>query len=70
MGDVIEWQGNTTVDIPVETVCEGAKTCTEVLIIGTNSEGKPFFASSTADKYRLLWLVERFKAKLVWGDFT
>jgi hypothetical protein len=69
MGKLLKMDIFTTVDLPVERVCESAKECTEVLIIGRTADGKPYYASSYSDGHRHLWELERFKHKLVRGDF-
>jgi hypothetical protein len=65
MGEVVELPVQTTQDIPVPKVLSGAADCTEVLIVGTSRDGTPFYASSTADKYRMLWILERARLKLL-----
>jgi len=65
MGEVVSIGVAPTLDIPVSEVCDGARNWQEVLIIGTDENGDPCFASSSADKYKMLWLAERLKAKLV-----
>lgn len=56
----------TTVDIPAERVLEGAAGCEEVIIIGAK-DGEPYYASSLADVYQQLWMIEKFKLKLLMG---
>ena len=38
MGDVIDFEGSTTENIPVEKVCEMAKDCDTVLILGWKAD--------------------------------
>jgi len=67
MGEVVDLPVRTTQDIPVTKVLCGAVDCTEVLVVGTNQDGTSFYASSTADKYRMLWILERARLKLLDG---
>ena len=69
MGKVIEPNFRTTQDIPVAKVLCTAGDWTEVLMIGTDQAGRDRYASSTGDVYRMLWMIERFKAKLIAGEF-
>lgn len=62
---------NTTLDVPVERVREAAEnSCEKLLCIGIDKEGKPYYASSFTDSHELLWMIERFKAKLLAGKFS
>lgn len=53
-----------------ERVLESAKgVVSQVLIIGKTSDGESYVASNTGNKEQLLMLVERFKFKLMNGDY-
>ena len=64
---LIRWRGVTRLDIPVERVLDEARAaglkCTVVL--GYDSEGEEYFASSIADGADVLWLLERLKLQLL-----
>ena len=61
MGDVINFDGITTQDIPVDDVLENAKVCDEVLVIGW--KGDDFYCAmsnpSVRDAFFLLTLANR-----------
>lgn len=60
----------TTQPIPAERVREAAEeTCEKLLCIGIDKDGDPYYASSFADEQEMLWLIERFKQKLLLGKF-
>lgn len=70
MGDVIVLGGPTRLDLPPDRVLEAATGELEtVLVLGYDHEGNEYYAASTADGGTLVWLTERFKTKLVLGDF-
>lgn len=68
MGKVVDGEFRTTADVPVEKVCEAAKVCDEVLVIGTQN-GKPYYGASIGDGYKMLWMVEQFRLHLLYEDF-
>ena len=67
MGDVVNLEMVTRLDLPAERVLEKAleRGLQSVVIIGYDNEGGEFFASSIADGGTALWLMERFKLKLL-----
>ena len=66
MGDVIIGNFDTTLDIPPERVLKEAIGVVDpVLLIGYDTEGELYVASSTADAHRLLWLIETAKLYLL-----
>ena len=72
MSNVIQFSGDTRLDIDPDKVLEGAKgELKSVLVIGEckDNDGRHWFASSTTDAGQLLWLIETFKHKLMAGDF-
>ena len=65
MGDLLVMDIPTLGDIPVERICDAAKDCTEVLIIGREENGARFYASSYSDGAKMLWEIELLKQKLL-----
>lgn len=67
---VLRFRGVTRHDIPVERVLDMARgeglRC--AVVIGYDSEGDEYFASSMADGADVLWLLERLKLKLLTVD--
>ena len=57
----------TSLDLPTDMVLEAAKgECSDgVIVIGYDSEGGEYFASSIADGGTVLWLLERMKLQLL-----
>lgn len=41
----------------------------EVIVIGDCLDGDSWLSSSTADKQKLLWMIENVKFKLMVGDY-
>jgi hypothetical protein len=63
---VIPFTGITKLDMPPDLVLEQAKTKLEgVVIIGFDTDGGEYFASSYADGGTVLWLLERLKLQLL-----
>lgn len=67
MGEVITFNSVTKLDIPAERVIDAAKSAdlTGVVILGWDTDGKEYFASSIADGADVLWLMERLKLQLL-----
>ena len=67
MGDVIKLQNVTRLDLPPEDVLEAAlkQEFDGVVVLGLQSDGEEYFASSLGDVGTVLWLVERFKKQLL-----
>jgi hypothetical protein len=65
--NVDKFTGETTLDVPVEKVLEGAKAhdLTEVLIIGFTKEGKPYAACSHNDAGLMLLHIEQTKQNIL-----
>jgi hypothetical protein len=58
-------------DLSVRRVRKAAKkSCEKLLCIGVDKRGRPYYASSFADAHQMLWMIERFKAKLLSGKFS
>jgi hypothetical protein len=66
MSNVIPLGNITRLDLPPDRILEGAKERLEsVVIIGYTNEGEEYFASSIADGGTVLWLMEKFKMRLL-----
>jgi len=67
MGDVVDFDGPTLLDIPPEKVLQGAmKTdLATVIVIGETRDGALYAASSSADLADMILAVELFKAELM-----
>jgi hypothetical protein len=66
MGEVVNLDQVTSLDLPADRILESAIGQLEgVIIAGYDKEGEEYFASSYADGGDALWLVERFKLKLL-----
>jgi hypothetical protein len=65
MGEVVNANITTKGDVPVDRVLESAKAeCETVFVLGLTAEGELYAASSTGDTGHLMWLYERWKARL------
>lgn len=67
MGDLVHWDGITTLDLPPERVLAQAAEANldRVFVMGFDKEGEPYFGSSCADGGTMLWLIEVCKARLM-----
>ena len=66
MSNVIQMNGITKLDMPIDRVLESAKGELEgVILIGYDKEGEEYFASTYADGGEILWLIERLKKRLL-----
>lgn len=65
MGEVIDFDGGTRGDIPVDVVLDAAKTLQMVCVMGITQEGQEYFASSSGDYKENYWLAARFKEMLM-----
>ena len=64
--NVITFSGITKLDMPPDRILEDAKgRLDSVVVIGYDTDGDEFFASSIADGADTLWLLERLKMKLL-----
>jgi hypothetical protein len=61
MGEVIELDVETKLDIPVSKVLDGAKDLTGIVVIGETAEGQIYFASSMSDGPTINWLIDHAK---------
>lgn len=62
--------GNITkLDLPPDTILDGAKGTLEgVVVIGLTEGGQTYFASSIADGGTVIWLLEKLKKDLLEVD--
>ena len=68
MGEVVELGCWTTLEVPPDKVLKAAVDhLSNVLVIGYDTEGNEYFASSMTNRSEILWLVERFKQQLLDG---
>ena len=67
MGEVVNFEGPTSLDIPADKVLHGAidSKLVSVIVIGETESGEIYHASSTADLAELILAVEIFKAELM-----
>ena len=70
MADIINFPGDTRLDIHPDKILEGAVgELVDVLILGYNADGFFEVRSSGTNKADLLMMAELFKFKLMNGDF-
>ena len=67
MADVIPLGGITTLDIPVDSVLDGAKEhdLEHILLIGKCSTGEFYFAANHSDGADLMWMLEICKKAIL-----
>ena len=67
MAELVDFPGETVVDLPAEKVLTRAVNVdlTEVVVIGTDPNGDLYFASTTSDCPRVLWLLELARQDLL-----
>lgn len=67
MGDVVNFNGVTTLDLDANRTLENLKNedLEGFIIAGYTKGGEEFFSSTYADASRCLWLTERFKKALL-----
>ena len=71
MSDNVIPLGNITrLDLPTDHVLDAVKgDCSDgVVVIGYDSDGELYFASSIADGGQVLWLLEQAKLALLTGE--
>ncbi len=68
--NLIEGHFYTKEGVPPPDVRKYAEeSCEKLICIGIDKDGNPYFASSFGDGKEMLWLIEKFKHKLMRGDF-
>ena len=68
MSNIIPIGGVTRLELPINTVLDGAKDALDgVILIGWNKKGEMHFASTYADAPEILWLLEQAKIILLEG---
>ena len=67
MGEVVELECVTSLDLPVERILRkaGEADLEQAVVIGWTKDGDPYFASSCADGPEILWLIELTKLRLL-----
>ena len=67
MGEVVELDVQTSLDIPSETLLRKAieNGVTNVVIIGYDPDGALYLASADADCGAILWSIEKAKRRLL-----
>lgn len=67
MGDVVELDVLTKLDMPVERIIDRARDhgLAEVVICGFGTDGEFYFAASRADGGSVLWALEVAKKRLL-----
>ncbi|MEE9532721.1 MAG: hypothetical protein V3W52_17215 [Syntrophobacteria bacterium] len=65
MGDLVRLGNVTTLDLPVDLICDSAKQLEGIVILGYDEEGEEYFASSYGDKKEVLWLLRRLEKQLL-----
>ena len=66
MGEVVEFDGLTTLDISPDSVLKSAVGKLEkVVLIGIDLDGNPYDASSFTDGCEVLWMLEKFKLRML-----
>jgi hypothetical protein len=69
MGEVVELDCETTLEIPPDKVLKAAVgKLDHVLVLGYDKHGDEYFAASMVDRAKILWLVERFRLDLLSGE--
>jgi hypothetical protein len=66
VGEIVRLDVETILDIPPDTVLDGAKSqLQQVVVVGTTVDGDEYFASSTGYLPDVLWALQRAAAKLL-----
>lgn len=69
MGDLINFNGITSLDIDADVILKAAIGKMEkVIIAGLDKEGNEYFASSMADGGDALWYLKRCEKRLLTDD--
>ena len=67
MGEVVILGGVTTLDIPAERVLNGGLEADlkDAVLIGRDQNGELYFAGTTSDAAKIVWLMEVAKIELL-----
>lgn len=66
MGDVVDFNGYTRLDIEPDKVLEGAKgKLDKVVVVGVNKDGEMWFSSSTSKLETILYLLKKAEKLLL-----
>lgn len=65
--EIIQWRGDTKLDVPVENVLQGAQEANldDVVVLGLDARGGVYFASTYGAAPDTLWLLERCRKRLI-----
>lgn len=64
-GDIVEFAGDTLCDIPARKILDNAPDdLSECIVLGWDTDGSLYFASTTSDPASMLWLLESGKKSL------
>ncbi len=66
---VIKGKFKTYGEIPTADVLDGAKHLKSVLVIGYDENGDAYYASTHGDDELLVYMIEKFKHRILNGDF-
>ncbi len=66
---VIDFPGETRLDLSVERVLDAAKECETVFVLGWDQDGELYVASSTGDVAELMLLYEKWKHSFLAGHY-
>jgi hypothetical protein len=71
VAEIIQFTGQTKLDINPDAVLDGAKgQLTTVFVCEYEADGSLYFASSTAQTAEILFMLEKFKFKVMRRDFN
>jgi hypothetical protein len=72
MTNLVYLDTETTLDIPAERILSSAlgADLETVLILAVGKDGEHYEAGTTGNKATLIWLMERFKHKLLDGSYS
>ena len=66
MAEILKFTGITFLDMPTDTILDGAMGKLEsVIVLGYTTDGEEYFASSMADGADALWHLQRAAHKLL-----
>ena len=68
MTNVIDFDGETRLDINPDSVLDAAKGLQQVWVLGMTDEGKLYMAGSSGDTALFNWILDRAKFQLMCGD--
>ena len=64
--DIVQFMPSDLTDRPALVLKQAHDAgCDPVIVLGYDRTGTEYFAASSANAHEILWLIERFKAKLL-----